>query len=165
MLEHGVLVIRPRTASGVRLIVDGESGAPLGYERWERGTPRWWRCWLARSVQTVREQEDEPLLFTIRRIWGLPPRREVRDAEGQIVGSCSLSGRMIHDQFGRPSAAFREADATYRGRSQAVLAELTATAEGLRIAFRHEIAGEPFVKMLLLAAALMGEPPQASGVA
>lgn len=154
MLEHRVLLVRPSTASGVRVIVDGDSGKPLGFARWETEPPRCWCRLFARSTLAIHEHEDEPLLCTVRRAWGLLPRCVVRDADGNPVGSCSFMGRIIRDRYGRPLAGFHGEDGTIRSPTQRVLAELRATADGLRIAFSEVIVGEPFIKMLLLAAAL-----------
>jgi hypothetical protein len=148
MLERGVLLVRPPPASAVRAIVDADSGAPLGFAR--REAPRSWCRPFARAILAVHEHEDAPLLFTVRRAWGLLPRREVRDADGHPVGS--LLGRAVHDRHGRRLAALY--GEVFRGRDQRPLAELTAGEEGTRVAFSPDIAGEPFLKMLLLAAAL-----------
>jgi hypothetical protein len=154
MLEHRVLLVRPRSPSGVRSIVDGESGKPLGFARYEMETTHsWWRS-LARSILAVREQEDEPLLCTLRHAWGLLPRCEVRDADGHRVGSCSYKGRIIRNRYGRRLGSFHGEDGTVRGPMQLVLAEWITTTDGVRLTFGDEIAGEPFVKMLLLAACL-----------
>ena len=158
MLEHHVLLVRSRmpspagAASGppVQPIVDGESGAVLGYARWETDPSPWWQRMFSRGVLAVHEQEDEPLLFTIRRAWGITPRHEVCDADGQPVGT--LLGRLVYDRHGRPLAAL--ANGVFRDSNQHALAELSSTTEGLRLTFGDDIAGEPFVKMLLLAAAL-----------
>jgi hypothetical protein len=150
MLEQRVLLVRPRTASALQAIVDGESGAPLGFVHWKAETPSFWWRLFGGCVLAVHEHEDEPLLFTLRRAWSLLPRREVRDAEDQPVGS--LFGRLVHDRFGRPVAALQ--DGLFRSPRRRILAELATTPEGLRIAFSPDIAGQPFVKMLLLAAAL-----------
>ena len=151
MLEQRVLLVRPRTASALQAIVDGESGAPLGFARWEAAAPPSWWPLFGRGVLAVHEQEDEPLLFTIRRAWSLLPRREVRDAEDQPVGT--LLGRLVHDQYGRAVAVLQ--NGIFRGPRQRVLAEVATTTDGLRLAFRADIADEPFVKMLLLAACLV----------
>ena len=156
MLEHRVLLVRPRSASGVRAIVDADSGKPLGFARWQTEAPRcWWRP-FARSTLAVHEHEDEPLLCTIRHAWGLLPRCVVCDADGYPVGSCSFTGRIIRDRYGRPLAAFHGEGGTVRSPTQRVLAEWTTAADGLRLTFRDDIAGEPFVKMLLLSACLVG---------
>ncbi len=90
------------------------------------------------------------MLFTIRRAWGLIPRREVCDADGQPVGT--LIGRIVNDRHGRPLAVLE--NGVFRDADQNALGELSSTPEGLRLTFGNDIAGEPFVKMLLLAAAL-----------
>jgi hypothetical protein len=154
MLEQRVLLVRPGTAS-VWAIVDGDNGLPLGFAHWQMETPRsWWRP-FNRRVLAVHEQEDEPLLFTVRRAWSLLPRREVRDADGHPVGS--LLGRHVQDRFGRPLAALQgdNGRGAFRSPDQRTLAELTATPAGLRLSFSADIAGEPFIKMLLLAACLV----------
>ncbi|HEY7154310.1 MAG TPA: hypothetical protein VH575_10170 [Gemmataceae bacterium] len=150
MLEQRVLLLRPRTASAVQAIADGESGAPLGFARWQAETPSSWRRLFGRSVLAVHEQEDEPLLFTVRRAWSLLPRREVRDAEDQPIGS--LLGRLVQDQHGRVVASLQ--DGVFRSPRQHILAELVSAPDGLRLCFHAGVADEPFVKMLLLAAAL-----------
>jgi hypothetical protein len=150
MLEHRVLLVSRRTHSWVQAIVDGESGVPLGYARWESDPSPWWRRWFQRGVLAVHEQEDEPLLLTIRQGWGWPPRRCVCDAEGNSVGS--LGGRFIQDRYGRRLATLE--NGLFRAPDQRVLADLVSTTEGQRLTFSDDIAGEPFVKMLLLAATL-----------
>lgn len=150
MLEHRFLLVRRRTASSVQAIVDGESGAALGFARWEKEPSTWWRRAFGRRVLAVYEQEDEPLLFVIRRAWSLLPRRQVCDAEDHRVGA--LLGQLIHDRHGRLVAALE--NGVFRAPARRTLAELAPTSEGLRLTFRDDIAGEPFVKMLLLAAAL-----------
>jgi hypothetical protein len=150
MLEHRVLLVRSRTPSSVQAIIDGDSGAALGYARWEAGPSPWWRRVFGGGVLAVHEQEDEPLLLTIHRGWSWLPRRRVCDAEGKPVGD--LLGRIIHDRYGRPLAALE--NGVFRAPDRRALAELASTAEGLRLTFSDDIAGEPFVKMLLLAAAL-----------
>ena len=150
MLEHRVLLVRSGTKLAVQLIVDGDSGAALGYARWQPEQSSWWRRALGRGTLAVYEQEDEPLLFTIRRSWSLLPSRQVNDAEGEPVGT--LLGRFIYDRYDRPVASLDKG--VFRGPDQRVLAELNPTTEGQRLTFSDDVAGEPFVKMLLLAAAL-----------
>ena len=95
MLESPTLLVRPSDPSGVRAIVDTATRKPLGYAR--PGRRPWWG--LGPAVLEVHEQEDEPLLFTLRRGWGLTPRHEVRDAEGMPVGL--VDGRFLRDGWGR----------------------------------------------------------------
>jgi hypothetical protein len=150
MLEHRVLLVRSAAKSAARSIVDGESGAVLGYARWQPQQASWWRRVLGSRTLAVHEQEDEPLLLTIHRSWSLLPSRQVCDADGQPVGA--LFGRLIYDRYGRLLAALE--DGVFRDPHRRVLAELAPTTEGLRLTFSDDIAGEPFLKMLLLAAVL-----------
>ncbi len=157
MLEQRVLLVQPRTAAATQPILDAESGRPLGYARWRPpSSGPWWRR-LVPAVVAVHEQEDEPLVFTVHRGWGLWPRREVRDADGRPVGS--LRGGRVLDAGGRPVAELAAIDGTgelvFRGRGGRELARLTSGPDGLRLAFSPEL-GDPFVRMLFLAAALAG---------
>lgn len=150
MLEHRVLLLHARKPATKQLIVDADSGAVLGFVRWEQERTRSWRQLFSRRVLAVHEQDDEPLLFTVSRAWSLLPRLEVKDAEGELIGN--VLGRFLRDRYGRPIAILEE-DAfhdPYRRR----LAELIASPAGLRLRYSEDIDGEPFVKMLLLAVAL-----------
>jgi hypothetical protein len=155
MLEQRVLLVQPRTTAGTQPILDAESGRPLGFACWwPAPAGPWWRR-LAPAVVAVHEQEDEPLVFTVRRAWSLWPRREVRDADGHPVGS--LRGGRIHDASGRPVAELTAADGSgeraFRGRGGRELARLASRPESLRLAFNPDVK-DPFVRMLLLAAVL-----------
>jgi hypothetical protein len=157
MLEHRVLILHPWDPFTERLPIVAESGSPLGFACWQRsGAAAWWR-WLARPVLAVHEQGDEPLVFTVRRSWGLLPRREVLDADGNRVGM--LQGAFLLDPGGR-RLGHREREAlggrtVFRDRAGRTLAELTQDG-GLHLTFNAEVENEPFAKMLLLAAALGG---------
>jgi hypothetical protein len=63
-----------------------------------------------------------------------------------------LRGRLILDRYGRLLAALE--NGLVRAPDQHVLADLVSTADGQRLTFHDDISGEPFVKMLLLAAVL-----------
>ncbi len=155
MLEKRVLLVRPRTAAATQPILDAESGQPLGFANWRPAAEGpWWRR-LAPAVVAVHEQEDEPLVFTVHRPWSLWPRREVRDADGRPVGS--LRGGRVFDSGGVAVAELAAVDSTpelvFRTRGRRELARLTPGPDGLRLAFSPDL-GDPFVRMLLLAAAL-----------
>jgi hypothetical protein len=157
MLEHRVLLLRGGTAEAERCIVDGDSGIALGTARWQHANGRGWRKWFHRRILEVREQEDEPLVFTVRRCWRFWPQRQVRDADEQEVGA--LIGHHVRDRFGRMVASFE--NGVFHAPDQPnTLAELTTTADGLRLTFDDDIAGEPFIKMLLLAASLLQPAPR-----
>jgi hypothetical protein len=151
MLENPVLVLRPGAAPGAREIVAADTATPLGHAWWVRPGG-----WLARPILAVHEHEDRPLLFTVRRCWGLWPVREVRDAEGRRVGF--VSGRQVRDRYGRRVAQARPlADRTgyvFLDPEGQALADLGPGQGGPHLTFRPEVAHDPFAKMLLLAAAL-----------
>jgi hypothetical protein len=154
MLEKQVLLVPPRGAAAAQPILDAESGRPLGSARWRPAAGGWWRR-LAPPVLEVHEEDDEPLVFTVHRAWGLWPRREVRDADGRPVGW--LCGGRVSDAGGRPvvelAAPAGNGGRVFRGRGGRELARLTPGPEGLRLAFSPDV-GDPFVRMLLLAAVL-----------
>jgi hypothetical protein len=155
MLEQSVLILRPWDPVTARLPIAAESGAPLGFAcRRQAEAAAWWR-WLTRPMLAVHEQGDEPLVFTVRRIWCLTPRREVLDADGNRVGL--LQGAFLLGPHGR-RLAHRERETVegrtvFRDGAGHTLAELTGDGDR-QLAFHAEVENEPFAKMLLLAAAL-----------
>jgi hypothetical protein len=147
LLEQSALRL-PRGAGAIA----GADGEPaVGAARWRRR----WRP-FGRAVLAVHERQgpgDEPLVFTVRRCWGLLPWREVRDAEGVTVGY--LLGPRIYNRFGRQVAALGgEGGPAFRAPDGRALAHLRRAEGGAQVAFEPELLNEPFVKMLLLAAAL-----------
>jgi hypothetical protein len=63
-----------------------------------------------------------------------------------------LQGRLILDRYGRLLAALE--NNVFRAPDLRVLADLISTTDGQRLTFCDDVSGEPFVKMLLLAATL-----------
>jgi hypothetical protein len=157
MLEQRELLLPPAAAPR-RPILAGDSGAAVGFACWRPAdsVPWWRRPW--RRVLEVHEQEDEPLLFTVRRCWTLLPRREVRDADGWRVGT--LLGPLLEDDRGhRLAVRTWEAErgaGVFRSRRGVALAWAAPEGDALRLTFADAVADEPFVKMLLLGAALCG---------
>jgi hypothetical protein len=156
MLEQRALLLLPPGPDARRPIVAADTGAAVGFACWSPpGALPWWRRpW--RRVLEVRELEDEPLLFTVRRCWSLLPRREVRDADGWRVGT--LLGPRLDDDRGRRLAlrcweAGGRASA-FRTRRGELLAWSAEDGDSLRLTFGELVQDEPFVKMLLLGAAL-----------
>jgi hypothetical protein len=155
MLEHATLLLMPAN-SRVRDIVDGPGGVPLGSARRRASTDLpWWRRPLW-PILEVRESDDEPLLFTVRRCWSLLPRRELCDADGRRVGY--LRGDALDDAWGR-RVAVRSWDAerqisTFRGDHGQTLAWVEREGETVRLTFADNTVGEPFLRMLLLGAVL-----------
>lgn len=160
MLESHVLVLH-LTADGSRAVVDGATGTAVGFTRCRPASEQgWWRCLLG-PVLNVHEQEEEPLVFTVRRSLLWWTQREVLDAEGMLVGY--VSGRTLRDRAHRVWAWARGDgdEVVYEGAGGDAFASLRRTAAGIELAFAKRVEEEPFAKMLLLAAALL--QPHASG--
>jgi hypothetical protein len=153
MLEQRVLLLLPACDSATRAIVSADSGAPQGFAQWRPRKGAWWR--LRPAVLAVHEDEDAPLLFTVRRWLALLPWREVRDAEGRRIGF--LFGKWLSNRLGRRLARVERLDEgayAFRQPNGRLLGEVRLGPEGARLTFASEVEHEPFVKMLLLAAAL-----------
>jgi hypothetical protein len=165
MLERQTLLLRPWPPAGARReVVDPETGAVLGFVRRRAGGVRGWGRWTAASVLAVYEAGDEPLLCTVQRFWWFGRFWELREADGHRVAT--IRRREITDRWGRPLAV-RESGAggavVWAANPGAeALATLTATADGVRLRFADAVAGQPFVKMALLAAALVAQGKAAS---
>ena len=154
MLEVTALFLG-RSEGGVRPIV-ADTGVPVGSARRMSARPAiWW--WVGRTVMEVREADDEPLLFSICRRWGLWSRYDIRDADDVYVGG--LRGIQVWDAFGAPLASLGADEGTgarrWVGLAGSVLAEVRADTEGTHLRFTDEASGSPFVRMVLLAAVLM----------
>jgi hypothetical protein len=134
--------------------VDAATGTLLGFACWQSPPgKRWWNWWTP-AVLEVHEAEDEPLLFTVRRCWGLGPSWVVRDADDRLVAT--VRRRWIEDRFGQTLLVLESGpDGTFRfqGRSGREVGTLSRSAEGIQVNF--DAAGaNPFTRMALLAAAL-----------
>jgi hypothetical protein len=153
MLERRELLLRPRSGPGMQTIADGQTGVAIGMARWMGGNDRpWWR-WFRATHLSVYEADDQPLLFTVRRSWGPWRRTEVCDADERPIGT--LHGPVLRDSLGRTLALMERAGGVFRGRSGEELARLVPGPEGARLLFHPDLL-DPFLKMLLLAAALGG---------
>jgi hypothetical protein len=155
LLEQSALVVGDPDPVGTRLLCCPETVAALGFARRDPWPgPPWWRV-LVPPVLAVHEQEEQPLVFTVRRAWGLLLRRQVRDADGHPVGG--LRGASVESAWGRTVAILRPGEnpgeRVFRTPQGAELARLTPTPQGLRVTFAAGL-DDPFLKMLLLAAAL-----------
>jgi hypothetical protein len=169
MLENGALLLRPCSAAPgarpegeaaalepARAVLDALTGAPLGFAGWRPRRVRLWPRWLSRPVLAVHESDDAPLLFTAHRLWGLSAQWEVRDADGHVIGV--LCGLLVKDRFGHSLALYDrpgEGVGRARDRDGRELMTLMTTPEGTRVAFAAEAEANPFLKMLLLALALV----------
>jgi hypothetical protein len=153
MLEQQLLVLRPRQAPTPQTLVEAVSGAPLGFTRW-RAPGNWLSHWFVGPVLEVREQEDEPLLFTVRRCWSFATRYLVCDADDTPVGV--VYGAQLLDRLGRLFTVLqREGERlVFRTSSGCLVAEVESVEETRRLSFQAVVEHQPFAKMLLLAAAL-----------
>ena len=162
MLEQGVLLLRPWTAIPAaggeeRAVHDPATQTIVG---WVRRLPksRGWRGWFRTPRLQIHEAGDEPLLFTMRRIWGIPPRWEVRDADQQRVGFVRRG--LIQNRFNRGLALVELLGGTrgvrfHNGYEGVELARLLPQSGGAELTFAPACGDNPFVKMLLVAAAVL----------
>jgi hypothetical protein len=164
MLEQPTLLLRPwrpaleGQAGTLRAwIVEPVTATPLGFaSRRAPGSLRWLRWWHRPTV-AVHEADDEPLVFTMRAGWSWNPSWRVHDAEGRTVGR--VWDELLLDRRDEPLAQLvpgSELGATiYQGRGGQQLACTGWEDEGVRLTFLMHRRDNPFVKMLLLAAALV----------
>jgi hypothetical protein len=164
MLEEQTLLLRPWTGAGAargarRDVVHPSTGRLLGFARKQSSGLPAWRSWLDVPVVAVHEAEDEPLLCTVQRFWWFGPTWEVREADGHRVAA--LTREHLTDRWGRPLAVRRRgqggAVVWARPAAGSTLALLTPGDGDLLLRFADDIAGQPFAKMALLAAALVRE--------
>jgi hypothetical protein len=159
MLEHSALLLRAWTSVGgaaprrVRHIVDAATKDPLGFAA-EEPVARGWLSWLTRPAFAVHEFEDEPLVFTVHPIWSWNWRWEVHDADEHCVGI--VNGPSLEDFAGRRIALLsrRPRGGCFTARNGEEIATLSGQGADTVLRFAENFGGNPFAKMLLLAAAL-----------
>jgi len=174
--------IRAEAGSQTRAVLDLAAGTSLGFAYRSPGTAAPWPRWLGRPRLAVYETEDASLVFTACRAWW-SGAWDVADAEGRAVGSfragafrlstqaiqlwqlprtsgaaaSKYHGTLIRDRFGR-LLAWVDAAGLETGRlvaaDGAALAHLTRAGQGTEVCFVPSQEGNPFLKMLLLAALL-----------
>jgi hypothetical protein len=148
MLEHSQVLIR-RSDEGWEL-VEPASGESLGSAR-RRMTRSTWFGLSRRTAVDVFEAEDEPLVFTVRQLWGLSPKWEICDADGHPVAFVRR-GRIL-DAFGRPWARMSSADQGIEFRAgDRLFARTRRTHKGIVIEFASDLQDHPLTKMSLLGA-------------
>jgi hypothetical protein len=159
MLERGTLLLRPwaaQRAARVREVVEADGGRLLGRAYCQQPEADWWQRLLRPEALAVHEGEDEPLLFTVERPWRLAPRWQVRDADAHRVAA--LRSGWVLDRYSQPLAHLERAGSAgwaLRMRGGRELARLARADDGVLFHFAPDVQGEPFVKMALLAAALV----------
>src|SRR5262249_49799017 len=129
------------------------TGDELGCTQ-RRPRRRWWQ--FGPRVVDVTELPDSSLLCTSRRCWSLYPWYEVDDADGYLVGW--VGGGVLLNTFGN-ILAFREDDpqpgtSRFHDGERNELGRLAWHGDDVRVEFGDKVTDLPFVKMLLLAAAL-----------
>jgi hypothetical protein len=122
--------------------------------------PRW-LPWLARPTLELYETEDQSLLCTVRRGWCPASRWHVSDADGRAVGT--IRGAVLLNAFGRRLGVVEPLDAGTTQRLRApdgrVVGTLRHRSDGTLLSFGADLEGDPFARMMLLAAALAEELP------
>jgi hypothetical protein len=164
MLEHRQLSLQMRSihgrpagdASGRVLldIVEPTSKAPLGTVRSSRLPRRWW-FWPSRECLKVYEHEDEPLLFSVHRLWTWPRAWEIRDADETPVGRIQ-KGLIISWRSPIPEVytSTQGNGLLFLSSLGNQLGSLAKEREGCTLTFNEGLREDPFTKMLLLGAAL-----------
>jgi hypothetical protein len=151
MLEHSSLLIRRNGMAWD--IVEPDSGRPLGYARVHPPRSTWWLGWLKRGAVDVYEVEDEPLVFTLRRLWGFSARWEICEADGHRVALVRL-GRIL-DAFGQPWAMIESTpDGVHFRAGDREFAHAQQSSAGVQIHFASELQDHPLTKMSLLGAVI-----------
>jgi hypothetical protein len=162
MLEHPHLLLLPwspapgRAGNRRRDIIDPDTGDPLGFVCRRPPALPAWLSWLGRPALEIHEDEDASLLciqygprFYVRG-W------EVYDAEEHLVGT--LRGNAVRDRLDRTLAAVEYArngtGHRFTSPDGYELGTLTPAGAGVRLTFAPLLGGDPFAKMVLLAAAL-----------
>jgi hypothetical protein len=161
MLESTALLLSPWQGAPSHLsrpILDAATLTLLGQARSSSSGSAWQR-WLGNTDLEVCETADLALLCHVHQHWGMIPRWSVRDADGQLVGR--LEGRILRDAFGRTVAVRRvaagETGERFLSPQGVELGTLEQRSDGLLLTFGIWLEGEPFARMLLLAAAATGD--------
>ncbi len=161
MLELSCLVIGPWKPPGpqkrhhwYRTLRDASSGAEAGVAIWQSSGLRWLRfLWPVQLA--VHESEDEPLLFTVQKLWTPWPRWTVQDADLRTVGT--VGPPWLFDpqrrRVGKMESNAR-GDLHFLAAEGQELAVLSGNEER-QLRFKETVMDEPFLKMLVLAGALL----------
>jgi hypothetical protein len=155
MLEQPQLLLGPWTPQGKgrrRAIQAPDTGQFLGCVRAPLPS---WLSWLGRQFQEVLETEDDSLLMTLWRPWGLARTWEVLDAEERRVGI--LFRNVLLDSYGRRLALAHHQNDRHGRFCDVQGNELAAFARqesGVLLTFHPNLEGNPFTRMIMLGAIL-----------
>jgi hypothetical protein len=159
MLEHASILVEPwsKVASGKtheRIIRAAPAGEFLGIAR--RIVEPAWLSWLAGRAIRVFETEDESLLLTVQRPWGMWQKWGVFDAEERFVGS--VYGRIVWPAGGRRLVLASRSE--YHGARHSLddecasLGRFEVMGKSIQLTFDQSVTDDPFARMLLLGAVL-----------
>jgi len=156
MLENSTLLLRPAANSAGWQVLAGKPQVVVGLARWRVSRPGTWWSSVWPRVLEVRELEDEPLLFTLRRCWTLLSWFEVRDADDHSVG-CFLDPVILDCNGCRCAVRYEDGPGKemFLNPLGVCLAQLAREGKVVRLDFEEVIEKEPFLKMLFLAVALL----------
>jgi hypothetical protein len=147
LLEQPALRLLPPDGAGRRRIADG-AGDAVGVVDVARGPWGWGRTFW------VREAFEEPVVFRVRRAWTLRGRWRVEDAEGEEVGT--IAGTRVLNHWGHTVFRRVEGGRAFVLTGGDAAAEWVTEGAGGRLTLRPVVRDDPFWKMLLLAAVLVG---------
>jgi hypothetical protein len=163
MLELACLAIGPWIAPRpgkrrhwYRVLRDAQSGDEAGVAVWQAGSVMRWLRFLWPAQLAVHESDDEPLLFTAQKLWTPWPRWTVLDADLRTIGT--IRSPWLFDSQRRRVAKMdwraTRRDLRFLAEAGQELAVLSGEEERF-LRFHDNVLDEPFLKMLVLAGALL----------
>jgi hypothetical protein len=152
MLEKAALVIRRDSVEW--RIYEPDSGQLLGVARRGRTAGPLGIGWLGQSTVSVFEAGDEPLLLTVRRLWGFSPKWEICDADANRVALVRRRSIADPSNYAWAYVEIAPEEIHVRGMDRE-FARARKSARGLHLEFGPEIQGNPLTKMSVLGAVLV----------
>ncbi len=142
--------------SPARSICDPDSGSFLGFVRPRLSPSDGWLPWRSRQIFDIFETEDASLLLTLHSPRLLSWTWEVRDAEESRVGFLCRDALLDRQglQFGKTCSSRYRKRGSFVSRHGMQLAAFEIDDDQCLLIFDESVVGLPFVRMILLAAAL-----------